>query len=245
MAHNLAGLGLVAVFGALVGCATEYVVDDDDRDPFDLAVPPDDGHADGVPATFDVNNVLGDDVMLASDALDVQGVQAFFEDSPYHTRSWLASAQVDGVSAAQLVVDAAQAEGIHPLVLVARMQVETSLVSKTATPTQHAINRALGCGCPDERSCSKSEAGLARQLACGAKVLHAMYDASVAGTGEWRLDHTKKTYDPRSVTPRNHATAAMYAYTPWVLQGTGGTWLAWNITRKYLRWAEDRGLVKP
>jgi hypothetical protein len=230
----------LALFSA--GCATEYVVDD--HDPFDFDVPPPDGKADGVPAIFDVNNVLADEVLTASDAMDVDAVQAFFEHTPYGNPSWLASAQFNGVSAAQLVVDAARAEGIHPLVLVARMQTETSLVSKTAAPSQSLQNRALGCGCSDGGACSLTDRGLPHQIACGAHVLHAMFDGSVDGTGEWRRGHTTRTFDPRSVTPATHATAAMYAYTPWVLQGTGGTWLAWNITRKYMLFAEAAGLVR-
>ena len=58
-----------------------------------------------------------------------------------------------------------------------------------------------------------------------------------------RKGKTGRTLDPRSVTPANHATASLYAYTPWVLVGTGGTWLAWNVTRKYIRFAQSAGLV--
>lgn len=232
-------LALAVCCGA---CATEYVVDD--HDPFDYDVPPPDGKADGVPAVFDANNVLADDLLRAGEAMDVQDVQAFFEHSPYNNRSWLASASVNGVPVAQLVVDAARAEGIHPLVLIARMQVEAGLVSKTVTPSQRLIDRALGCGCSDGSSCTSSNRGLGRQLTCGARVMHALFDASVAGTGEWRRGHASRTADPRTVTPSTHATAAMYAYTPWVLQGTGGTWLAWNVMRKYVRFAEGAGLVR-
>jgi hypothetical protein len=155
----------------------------------------------------------------------------------------LASESIDGVPAAEVIVDVAAAEGINPLILIARMQVETSLVSKAVRPTQHMIDRALGCGCPDGGSCSSSFRGLAGQLQCGAHTLRRWYDASIDGSGEWRKGHSKRTLDPRTVTPANHATATFYAYTPWVLVGRGGTWLAWNVTRKFLRHAQQQGLI--
>ena len=153
----------------LSACVTE-MDSEEDRPEFDLDAE-DGGKADGVSATFNRNLVLDDGLFVNADAMGVDEVQAFFEDSPYNNRSWLADHTINGVSAAQAVVDAAQAEGIHPLVLVARMQVETSLVSKTARPTQRLIDRALGCGCPDGAACNSAYAGLQRQLDCGARTL--------------------------------------------------------------------------
>lgn len=229
---------------ALTACTTEYI-DGEQGDPYDFEVNDPDGKADGVPAVFHANDVLGDDVLRNVNAISADDLQSFFERSPYQNRSWLASHEINGMSAAQAVVAAAQAEGINPLVLVARMQVESSLVSKTVAPSQRLIDRALGCGCPDGGTCSAQFKGLDKQLACAAKTMRRWYDASIAGTGEWKKGVAKKTLDPKTVTPSNHATASLYAYTPWVLQGTGGTWLAWNVTRKYVVFAERTGLAVP
>ncbi|MEO8706439.1 MAG: hypothetical protein ABI867_40790 [Kofleriaceae bacterium] len=228
----------------LAGCAAD-ATDEVDHDPTDFEVEPADGKGDGVAAVFDRHNVLTDALFTDGNAMTVEQVQAFLEASPYGNRSWLASHQIDGVSAAQAIVDAAQDSGIHPLVLVARMQVETSLVSKTTTPTQRLQDRALGCGCPDGGTCSSMFKGIARQLRCGATTMRRWYDASIAGSGEWREGTTRRTLDNKSVTPQNDATASLYAYTPWVLVGSGGTWLAWNVTRKYVRYAEAAGLLTP
>jgi len=57
-------------------------------------------------------------------------------------------------------------------------------------------------------------------------------NASVDGSGQWRKGHTSRTLDPTNVTPATNATAALYAYTPWVLPYRGGNWLVWNVTRK-------------
>ncbi|HEU0035718.1 MAG TPA: hypothetical protein VFQ53_34135 [Kofleriaceae bacterium] len=233
----------VSILALASACATAPESDHDE--PADFVVDPDDGKGDGVAAVFDMNSVMTDALFTDGTAMTVDDVQAFLETTPYGTRSWLASYTIDGAPVSQAIVDAAQAYGIHPLVLLARMQTETSLVSKTVKPTQRLIDRALGCGCPDGSTCSSAEAGLGTQIECGARVLRQWYDGSVDGTGEWRRGVSKRTLDPRTVTPRTHATASLYAYTPWVLYGTGGTWLAWNITRKYVRDAEARGLVGP
>jgi hypothetical protein len=214
-------------------------------EPADFEVDPDDGKGDGVAAVFDMNNVFTDRFMEDSTGVTVDELQSFFEQSPYGNRSWLADHTVNGVSAAQAVIDAALAENINPLVLVARMQTETSLVSKTSKPTQRMIDRALGCGCPDGGGCSSAYKGLDKQLVCGAKVLRKWFDASVDGTGQYRRGKSTRTLDPKTVTPVTHATASLYAYTPWVLVGRGGTWLAWNVTRKYARHAESKGWVDP
>jgi hypothetical protein len=200
-----------------------------------------DGKADGVLLTFNQNNVV-DDTLFTGD-MDVAAVQSFLEDSPYNNRSWLASYSIDGVSAAQAIVDAARAHRIHPLMLLVRMQVEASLISKTVRPSTTRINAALGCGCPDGGGCSAAYRGLALQLQCGAKTMRRWFDGSADGTGQWKKGQSRRTLDPRTVVPANHATASLYAYTPWVLVGRGGNWLVWNVTKKYVRFAEDEGLL--
>ncbi|CAN5893685.1 hypothetical protein BH11MYX2_BH11MYX2_09950 [soil metagenome] len=213
-------------------------------EPSDYDVDPADGKSDGVPAVFDQNNVVPDDLFLDDGQFTAAEIQKFFEVSPYHTRSWLADYTTpDGKTAAQAVYDAATAEGINPMMLVARMQGEMSLVSKTTRPSSTRINAALGCGCPDGSACSASYRGFEPQLTCSAKTLRKWYDASEGGMGQWRVGKTTTTLDGRHVSPRNSATASLYAYTPWVLPNQGGAWLLWNVTRKYARYAEAAGYI--
>lgn len=202
------------------------------------------GKQDGVSATFDANRVIDDSLLVGASAMTVADVQAFFTTTPYGTRSWLASTTLpDGRTAAEAVIDAAEEYDIHPLALIARMQCETSIVSKTTKPSQSLVDRALGCGCPDGGGCAAQYKGLAKQLSCGARTMRKWFDASVAQTGQWRKGKARQTLDPRTVTPANHATAALYAYTPWVLVGSGGNWLLWNVTKKYEQSARSRGLL--
>lgn len=230
---------LVALLGACVADDSAEPGDHEEASDFDPV--PGDGKADGVSATFNQNNVV-DDALFTGD-MSVADVQSFLDESPYGNRSWLATYTIDGVSAAQKIVDAARAEHIHPLMLLVRMQVEASLVSKTTTPSTRLINQALGCGCPDGGSCNASYRGLSAQLSCGAHTLRKWFDGSEDGSGQWKRGQTRRTLDPRSVTPANHATASLYAYTPWVLVGRGGNWLVWNVSKKYVRHAELAGLI--
>src|SRR5512139_2560266 len=207
---KIASLVLLCVLAACtVGGEDEELGHDE---PSDYEVSPDDGKGDGVSATFNQNDVVGDDIFVGQ--MTVAEVQRFFEETPYNNRSWLADYAVDGKSAAQLVVEVAIAERVSPLMLVTRMQVEASLVSKTARPTQYRIDRALGCGCPDGSGCSSSYRGFGPQLVCGAKILRKWYDGSIGGDGIWVKGVAKRTLDPKTVTPANHATASLYAYTP-------------------------------
>ena len=87
-----------------------------------------------------------------------------------------------------------------------------------------------------------SQAGPA--ASCAGGTLRELFDLSRLGEGQWRAGKSRQTLDPTWVRPANHATAAMYAYTPWVLRGQGGNWLAWNVTRKFTRFMKENDLIQ-
>ncbi len=238
---------VVAAF-ALASCVASDVGGEAQGEPSDFE-PVDwsgvDGKGDvgGIPLIFDRHLIMTDDVLMASTAVDAIALQEFFERSPYGTRSWLADHTIDGKRFSDVLAAESIAGGIDPVVLLARMQVESSLVSATVKPPASKLSHALGCGCPDSASCSAAYGGLVNQLRCATDVLNARFADSVSGQGAWTLQKTKRTLDPISVTPRTHATAALYAYTPWVLVGRGGNWLVWNVTRKYLKHFDEAGTL--
>ncbi|MCA9624252.1 MAG: hypothetical protein KC731_34745, partial [Myxococcales bacterium] len=169
-------------------------------------------------ASFHRHLVLADEALLDADALDATAIQAFFEHTPYGTRSGLADVSENGRSAATIIADAAHTYGISPLVLLARIQLEQSLVaSSNASPSR--LKKATGCGCPDGGSCSHSAAGFTRQIDCAAErfstYLEEMKDGGTTIAG-WRVGKAKKTLDGYTVIPQNATTAAIYTYTPWV-----------------------------
>ena len=228
----------------LSGCMTgdEYTGEHDE--PADFEVGTGDGKADEADATFSRHDVVSDAVFTDYTSMTVAEVQAFLEASPYDNTSWLATYQAGGKSTAQMIVDAGTNHRINPIILLARMQVEATLVSKTVPPTKARINAALGCGCHDGQACYSAYAGLANQLECGADTMRKWYDGSIDGTGLWVKSVPDRTLDPLTVTPTNHATASLYAYTPWVLVGRGGNWLVWNVTRKYVSHAREMGWIE-
>jgi Proprotein convertase P-domain len=193
-------------------------------------------------STFHRNNIMSDSFFTNVDYVDGDGLQKFFEDSPYG-RSFLANESVRGTRAADAIVEAARGRGVNPVVMVARMQVEKSLISKTTRPAQSKIDFAFGCGCPDNQPCNEAYRGLDKQIDCAAATLRKWYDRSQQGTGIWNKGVAKNTLDPLQVTPENHCTASLYAYTPWVLEGKGGNWLVWNITRRFATHADALGIV--
>ena len=219
--RSLAGVVL------LCGCAGEL---ERGLPASDFEPVPDDAKADGAPARFDRNTIVSDAV-FREPSFDAATLQAFFERTPYGTRSWLADASVGDVPAAVAIVEAASARDLNPLMLVVRLQVEGSFVSGERDPGARA-DYALGCGCAG--GCAGAVVGLEGQLACGAETLRGWYDASVDGSGTWRAGAPAHSLDGLRVTPATHATASLYAYTPWVLTDRGGNWLVWNVTRRYL-----------
>jgi hypothetical protein len=85
--------------------------------------------------------------------------------------------------------------------------------------------------------------GFDKQLDCAATTLRKHFDAATTSSGLWKVGVGKKSLDNITVTPANSATASMYAYTPWVLVGSGGNWLVWNVSGRYLAHVHDQGLA--
>jgi hypothetical protein len=209
-------------------------------EPSDLE-PVDNEKFDGPLEAFTADLLFEDAMFTNTGAVTVQGVQDLLEVSPYGGRSFLADLTVGGQPFSQVLVDVAKQKQLNPILLLVRLQVEKSLVSKSTNPGGNAVDFALGCGCPDRKSCNEAYRGMDKQLLCGADTLRKHYDGSVAGTGTWRVGKATKTLDPRTIQPRSHGTASLYAYTPWVLEGSGGNWLVWNVSRKYISAMIDRG----
>ena len=234
----LAALGLSALL--LCGVTSAGCGGDPDSlgaDPSDyVEIEDDGGKADGTTATFNRNLVLTDSYFTDKGFVDAAVVQQMLEKTPYENRSWLADYQIDGRPVSEVIVKVATAHGLNPLVLLARTQQEKGLVSKTVQPSSKYVDWAFGCGCYDGQACFASYRGFDKQLACAADVLEVKYADSEQGEGLWNKDKSRKTVDNIIVTPQSHATAAVYAYTPLVHQGVGGSWLTWNINRRYERY---------
>ena len=173
---------------------------------------------------FDRNDVLDDTSMRDNLAMTVGDVQRFLEKTPWGTRSGLASLKENGKSAAQIMVDAANAHGINPIEMLVRVQMEEGLVSATTAPAA-TVKIAFGCGCPSSPVCSEKYMGFANQADCAAGTLRRSMDKAVTTQGTvsgWARSKAKETVDGVTIVPANAVTAALYTYTPYVGEAGGG-----------------------
>ncbi len=232
---------------SLVGCAEVNGLEEpytSHDEPWDLEPAAADSKADGLVSKFDPAWLMSDSFFTNHDALTAEQLQGFFESTPYGERSWLADAQIDGVPAARRIIEVAHEVTVNPLLLLARMQVESSLISRAAQPSARKTDFAFGCGCADYEACSSAFKGFGNQLRCAGQTLRRLYDESASRVGGWRAGLGRKTLEGERVVPANHATAALYGYTPWILRGRGGNWLAWNVTDKFAQHFKERGALR-
>jgi len=205
-----------------------------DVSPEDLMIF-DTGKADG--NIFNPERLIEDHIFVDTHFMSASDVKAFLEWTPYNKTSFLAYHTDDGMTAAEMIVKAAQDYSINPLILLVKLQVESSLIAKTQPPSTYVLERSMGCGCQDDNpGCHGAPKGLYEQLVCASSLFRKYMD-NLESSGEtwtgWGVGIAKKTSEDQWITPENHSTAALYTYTPWVLEGQGGNWLFWNVYRKY------------
>lgn len=205
----------------------------------------------GIPSTFGKNNTVSDE-FFNYEGITGDEVQKFFEQSPYGNRSWLADYRINGKRASDAIVEVSQQNGINPIVMLGRMQTESSLIARTSQPSQSSLDKAMGCGCPDNAPCAPQFKGLVNQINCAADKLRDFYDASATNSGPSfykRKGQAFTSSDRQTVVPENHATAANYTYTPWVIDpstgNSGGNKLVWQVTRLYATHFADQGSLEP
>ncbi len=119
-------------------------------------------------------------------------------------------------TAAEMIADAGKHFNISPRVILVTLQKEQSLLSATS-PSQNALNWAMGCGKTDSRTIMKYK-GFGKQIWWGAQ----------------KLDKNSKPWhsgislpiDGSTVYPTNAATYSQYKYTPH-FRGTHSFWTLW------------------
>ena len=204
----LSGLALALAVG---GCAAQTGSPDGDVASADL-----------LSRSVDYNNVLSDEQLTGDADVTAAHVQAFLEGHG----SYLATYRDSGSrqSAAQLIVASSQTHGVSAVYLLARIQVESSLIE---SGTARSLAAATGCACPDGAACARANKGFAAQVDCAAATI-AAYLNELDTQGETRsaikVGSANRTHslDGCKLAPKNRATAALYTYTPWVgIYGAG------------------------
>jgi uncharacterized protein with LGFP repeats len=120
--------------------------------------------------------------------------------------------------ASTIIYKMQQSCGISARVILVTLQKEQGLITMSA-PTLGRINAAMGYRCPDTAPCANSAAGFFRQIYGGTWQFKRYNTPDLWGT--YHIGTYSIAYNPnagcgrKTVTIRNHATAALYNYTPY------------------------------
>lgn len=205
-------------------------------------------------AVFNPNNIISDLEMLDSDTMSEKEIQQFLENKGSYLANYR-TVNSDGETrtAAQIIYEAAhnydcsdvanlsssptRAEraikckpiSINPKALLILLQKEQSLITDAA-PRQTQLDWALGYGCPDGEKCNTRWQGFGKQLNSASLQFYDYitnpYSYKYQKGNTYTLSNTS---NPDSiVTPENHATAALYNYTPHVYWGNFNFFNLWN-----------------
>lgn len=130
-----------------------------------------------------------------------------------------------GISAAQIIYDAAQQYNINPKVLLVMLRKESLNLFSDSWPLKSQYKYAMGYACPDSgpnysANCQDSKAGFYKQVNYSAWQLRYYYDHM--GTynytpGRWNTIQysTNPACGTKDVYIQNYATASLYIYTPY------------------------------
>lgn len=124
----------------------------------------------------------------------------------------------EGMTAAEIIYDAAQKNKINPQVLLVLLQKETSLITDKV-PNSSDYRKATGYGCPDTAACDSKYYGFKNQVYRAAELFRYTLDNGYALYPEGKTVYVG--YHPSSscggshITIANRATAALYRYTPY------------------------------
>ena len=129
-----------------------------------------------------------------------------------------------GLSAAQIIHQAAQKYNINPQVLLVLLRKESQNLTGDKWPLKSQYKYAMGYACPDSgpgftAACTESKAGFYNQMTLAAWQLK--YYKDNKDSYHLRLGHNNIQYSPnpacgtKSVNIENVATLSLYIYTPY------------------------------
>jgi len=156
-------------------------------------------------ADFDPNTIISEQRFRNVAAMSAVGIQDFLDDQPGRLKSYRGlNYEGKSMSAAEMIAEACAAWSVNPEVMLVTLQKEQSLLAD-ASPTQRALDWALGVGKTDSRTFTKYQ-GFGNQIWYGAKTFN-------NNANRWRAG-VKLNIDGATVTPSNGATHSLYKYTP-------------------------------
>jgi hypothetical protein len=131
-----------------------------------------------------------------------------------------------GISAAQIIYNAAQQYGINPKVLLVTLRKESLNLYGDSWPMKSQYKYSMGYACPDSgpnysANCQDSKAGFYKQMTYAAWQLRYYYNHMGEynyAPGRWNTIQysTEPSCGTKDVFIQNYATASLYIYTPYV-----------------------------
>jgi len=165
-----------------------------------------------VALAYNANNLISDGEFTDTRTLDADGIQAFL-NTKGGTR--LRTFREGGKTAAQIIYNAARANGINPFVILATIQKEESLIESN-TNFDYRVRWAMGYGvcdgCDSNDPSLQHYAGFTNQITGGTWQLKRNY-SYWATASSYRVGSTV-VIDDTNVHIDNRATSALYRYTP-------------------------------
>lgn len=161
----------------------------------------------------DPQNLISDGEFLAWQTWDADGIQSFL-NTKGGTR--LRAFREGGLSAAQIIANAARMYGVNPVVIVSTIQKEESLIESN-TNFDYRVRWAMGYGicdaCDSNDPALQKYAGFTNQVYSGTWQLKINYIVWAANGSVWNVGKTMMI-DGVAIRFANRATSALYRYTP-------------------------------
>ena len=182
-------------------------------------------------ASFDANNLISDGEFIDWQALDASGIQHFLNSRGGER---LRSFSEGGRSAAQIIADAALANRINPIVILATIQKEEGIIDSDYHFDLRVV-WAMGYGVCD--TCSLDDPnvskyrGFTKQIDNGTWQLKRNYTYWAANGSAWNVGQTM-IIDGTAIRFANRATSALYRYTPH-LPGNGNFYDIYSNYKTY------------
>lgn len=154
-----------------------------------------------------------------------------------------------GMTAAEIIYDAAKQSHINPQVLLVLLQKESSLITDKV-PNDFDYRKATGYGCPDTAACDSKYYGFKNQVYRAAELFRYVLDHNSAyypaGRTVYVGYHPSSSCGGTQVYIENRATAALYQYTPYQPNsaalnagyGTGNSCSAYGNRNFYLYFSD-------
>lgn len=173
---------------------------------------------------YDRNNLCSDRAFINTGTLSNAGIQSLLVSKG----SFLKDYSQNGRKASQIIGDAARAEGINPIAILATLQKEEGIIYgiHAASYNQVRMDWAMGYGYTDSVIYQKYK-GFTTQVEYGTWQLRRNYDYWATNGSEWNVGKTM-SIDGTAVTFRTRCTSSLYRYTPH-LGGNSNFSTYWNL----------------